>query len=215
MSEAEWLACTDTQQMLTFAGLVSARKLRLFACACCRRYWDLLADERSRRAVEVAERFADGTATEEELAQAHSLAQRARDDAYVNGSPRLADKAFVKTLMSTARVCQPSAAHAAAYAAAWPGVPDSHAPEADLLHDIFGNPFRSVSLTPSWLTWNGGVVVRVARSIYETSRFEDLPVLADALEEAGCTDADLLAHCRGAGEHVRGCWALSLLLGKP
>ena len=86
--------------------------------------------------------------------------------------------------------------------------------DGDLLRDIFGNPFRPVAAEPSWTTWNGGVVVKLAGSTYEGRAFERLPVLADALEEAGCTDADLLAHCRGGGEHVRGCWVVDLLLGK-
>jgi hypothetical protein len=86
--------------------------------------------------------------------------------------------------------------------------------QADLLRDLLGNPFRPVSADPAWLTWNGGTVRQLAEVIYEERRFVDLPILADALEEAGCTDEDILSHCRGPGEHVRGCWVLDLLLGK-
>ncbi|MCI0459739.1 MAG: hypothetical protein L0Z62_22540 [Gemmataceae bacterium] len=82
---------------------------------------------------------------------------------------------------------------------------------ANLLRDIFGNPFRPVTVDPARET---SAVVALARSIYEERRFEDLPILADALEEAGCTDADLLGHCRGPGPHTRGCWVVDLLLGK-
>src|SRR5262249_59117558 len=82
---------------------------------------------------------------------------------------------------------------------------------------------RAVSATPSprrprldaWvLAWNDAAVPRIAAAIYEDRRFDDLPILADALEEAGCTDAELQAHCRGGGEHARGCWAVDLVLAK-
>src|SRR5262249_44692480 len=86
----------------------------------------------------------------------------------------------------------------------------AEAREADLLRAIFGNPFRPVAIDPSWLSWNGGTLPEMARAIYDERRFEELPVLADALERAGCADRDILAHCRGPGEHVRGCWVLDL-----
>jgi hypothetical protein len=86
--------------------------------------------------------------------------------------------------------------------------------QADLLRDIFGNPFRPVSIDPAWLTWNNATVVKLAEVIYAERRFADLPILADALEEAGCDNADILSHCREASEHVRGCWVVDLLLGK-
>jgi hypothetical protein len=84
---------------------------------------------------------------------------------------------------------------------------------AYLLREIFGNPLRPASADPAWLAWNDRTVVKVARAIYDGRTFADLPVLADALEDAGCNDAELLAHCRGHAVHVRGCWALDLLLG--
>jgi hypothetical protein len=83
-----------------------------------------------------------------------------------------------------------------------------------LLHCIFGNPFRPVSLDPAWLHCNGGTVRKMAEAIYDDRAFDRLPILADALEEAGCTDRAVLDHCRGSGAHVRGCWVLDLLLGK-
>jgi hypothetical protein len=91
-----------------------------------------------------------------------------------------------------------------------------HAAQTQLLRDIFGPlPFRPVAVDPSWLSWNAGTVGELARVIYEERRFADLPVLADALEEAGCTEEDILGHCRQQGQvHVRGCWVVDLLLGK-
>jgi hypothetical protein len=86
--------------------------------------------------------------------------------------------------------------------------------QADLVRYLFGNPFRPVTIDPAWLTWNDGTVVKLAEAIYDERAFDRMPILADALEEASCTNADILAHCRQPGEHVRGCWVVDLLLGK-
>jgi hypothetical protein len=83
-----------------------------------------------------------------------------------------------------------------------------------LLRDIFGNPFRPVSADPAWLTWKDGTVPRLAQAIYYGRAFDRLPLLANALEEAGCDNADILNHLRGPGPHARGCWPLDLILGK-
>lgn len=80
-----------------------------------------------------------------------------------------------------------------------------------LLRDTFGNPLRPVIADPAWLT---STAVALARTIYEERAFDRLPILADALEEAGCDNADVLTHLRGDGPHVRGCWALDLVLGR-
>jgi hypothetical protein len=88
------------------------------------------------------------------------------------------------------------------------------AEQSRLLRDVQGNPFRPVAVEPGWLAWNDGTVVKLAQGIYEERAFDRSPILADALEEAGCTDADLLGHLRSPGPHVRGCWALDLVLGK-
>jgi hypothetical protein len=82
---------------------------------------------------------------------------------------------------------------------------------AEIIRDIFGNPFRSVTAEPSWLT---STVVSLAEGIYADRAVDRLPILADALQDAGCADPDVLAHCRGPGPHVRGCWVVDLLLGK-
>jgi hypothetical protein len=84
-----------------------------------------------------------------------------------------------------------------------------------LLRDVSGPlPFRSISLDPAWLTWHGGLLVSMAQRMYDSRDFSDMPVLADALEEAGCTDQDIVGHCRSGGEHFRGCWVIDALLGK-
>jgi len=86
--------------------------------------------------------------------------------------------------------------------------------QAAFLQDLFGNLFHSVVIDSSWLAWNNHTIPKLAQAIYDDRAFDRLPILADALEEAGCTNADILNHCRQSGEHVRGCWVVDLLLGK-
>jgi len=85
---------------------------------------------------------------------------------------------------------------------------------ARILRDIFGNLFRPAAFDLSWLTWNGCTVAKLAQGIYTDRAFDRLPVLADALTDAGCDEAGILDHCRSEGPHVRGCWVVDLLLGK-
>jgi hypothetical protein len=93
-------------------------------------------------------------------------------------------------------------------------VAQRHAP-ANLIRDIFGPlPFRPISLNPAWLRWHYGLLVSMARQMYDSRDFADMPVLADALEEVGCQDQDILAHCRSGGEHVKGCYVVDALLDK-
>lgn len=88
-------------------------------------------------------------------------------------------------------------------------------PQCDLLRDIAGNPFQEPTIVESAvIDWNDGIVRRLAESIYSDGAFDRLPILADALEEAGCMDADILNHCCHPGEHARGCWVVDLILGK-
>jgi hypothetical protein len=83
----------------------------------------------------------------------------------------------------------------------------------DLVREIFGNPFRPSALDPRWLDWKENTLLRMAHVIYRKRCFRNLPILADALEEAGCNDAAILTHCQAAVAHVRGCWVVDLLLG--
>jgi hypothetical protein len=101
----------------------------------------------------------------------------------------------------------------------WPGSKVHHRAEAlarmaGLLRDIFANLFRPITINPTWLTWHDGLLVSMARQMYGSRDFTDMPILGDALEEAGCTDKDILSHCRGPGPHVRGCWVVDTILGK-
>jgi hypothetical protein len=203
MTEAEWLASWQPVQMLQFLGDgPGERSLRLFACAAARRILHMLRDARSRQAVEVAERYADGLADENEL-QAAAAGAALFADEMVNA--RLTGWNAARTTALTAAPRAAAAAQRAAVAAA----------DADTVRDVFGNPFRPrPAIEPEWLAWNDTLVRKLAQSIYDERRFADTPVLADALEDAGCDDADLLEHLRGPARHVRGCWAVDLLLAK-
>jgi hypothetical protein len=231
VTEAEWLAGTDPWPMLdpdVFCGRSRDRKLRLFACACVRRVWDSLADLRSRMAVEVAERFADGGATWAELRVAFNAAWAAGHG--FAGHTGVAEAAALECASHDSFAAARNASRTAAQAVAWSapraagavGVYDAladalaeaQADQCTLLRELIGNPFRPVNLPAHVLTWNDRTVPRLAGLVYAERRWDDLPVLADALEEAGCSDAAILAHCRGGGEHLRGCFAVDWALGK-
>lgn len=217
MTETAWLTCTESSVMLEqLPAGASDRKLRLFAVACCRRAWHLLVDERSRRAVEVAERFADRAATDQELESArqdawsftlHVVHEEEAffhlDDAALNAAdiPAWAAQEIVEPLRAiiAAQRCL--------------GATEGKA-QTELLRCIIGNPFRPVAVNPVWMSWEVGTICRIAQGIYDERAFDRLPILADALEDAGCTDADLLNHCRSEGPHARGCWPVDLILGK-
>jgi hypothetical protein len=202
MTEAEWLACSDPTPMPEYlADKVSARKMRLFACACCRHSWNW-SGANNRVAIEVAERFADGEATTEELLAAYEIPGLSQfptnPDAVVGG---IGAAAFIpNSLTNYVSIEQVEAVFCA----------ECHA-QIQFIYDIFGNPFRPVTLHPAWLTPK---VKTLAQAIYDNRAFERMPELADALVEAGCSNEDILSHCRGPGPHVRGCWVVDLVLGK-
>jgi hypothetical protein len=109
-----------------------------------------------------------------------------------------------------ARSTAPSKRHAAKRTA----VKAERTAQCALLRDIMGNPFQPVTPNPAWPAWNDRTILRLTEGIYADRAFDRLPILADALEEAGCTDEAILSHCRGPGPHVRGCWVVDLVLGK-
>jgi hypothetical protein len=222
MTEAQWLACADPLAMLDFLERrASERKLRLFACACCRRVWEALRDQRSRRGVEMAERFADGLVGRDEFESAAFEARKVGDAAAKATwtEPRM--EVALLWANRTAYFTASMKVRAAAEAATARDRPVAEAVEiqwtlerhcqADLLRDLFGTPFRPAGLDSAWLTPD---VRALAAGVYEDRAFERMPILGDALEDAGCTDGDVLSHCRASADHARGCWLVDLLLGK-
>jgi hypothetical protein len=200
------------------AGRASDRKLRLFVVAACRRAWGLLNDERSRAVVEAGERFADGAATAEDLRAAYEAAPGGWPAANVATCAGMAnaDMAARWVTGSVGALAASGVRKAVARTRAAAG-----RPLCALLRELFGNPFRPVTLPPVWLAWQGGTTVRLARSAYDNSTFPSglldnvrLKVLSDALEEAGCADPVILGHLRSGGEHVRGCHVVDAVLGK-
>ena len=236
MTEADWNSSTDPHGMLTFLwhhGNLSARKARLFAVACCRQAWHLFRDEHTRRAVVVAEWDVDGLTNKEVV----RVAARGVAGGERVGRLRPLDVAPLRAAWVALTMGRDSPGASGATA---PPLLDAISSAADLLafvtsardkerrnqaallRDIFGPIlFREVRIDPAWLAWNGGSVVKLAEAAYEHREMPSgtldnarLGVLADALEDTGCSNADLLGHLHGPGLHVRGCFALDAILGK-
>jgi len=220
MTEEEWLKCTNIKKMFEgFPEAMSERKSRLFALACCYHVWHLTNDKRLLHHLDIAELVAD----------CKVVASRYPDDVYK------AAEAGAFQVLNEHRAPSLHAIALAVINAAFPTWLPSMGSnvskmtqdakfahdkvtrrigaqyQADLLRDIFGNPFRPIFADPAWLT---PTAVAIATAIYADRAFDRMPILADALEEAGCTNSDVLLHCRGDGPHVRGCWVVDLLLGK-
>jgi hypothetical protein len=216
MTEAEWLAATDPTKMLEFlSGKASDRKLRLFACACCRRKWKYFTDNRCKQAVEISERFADDCDMVGDLDRAclHAML------AFNEWRAKQGSQGMLVYACSAAHALAQTRLHVVHIAAQVLGLPVNSAraraaeaqTQVQLLFDIFGNPFRPITLNSTWLT---STVLALANGIYEEKAFERMPILADALQDAGCDNEDVLSHCRQPGEHVKGCWLVDLLLNK-
>lgn len=229
IGEAEWETSTDLRAMLwSLRDGMSERQALHFGCACCRRIWHWLVDPRSREAVEIIERWMEARSGERGREAAFALADAAMDPvlkrAYAEGhdvfhptvDAAWAARALVffqapwSIAWQTAAKCASAVAETAdeAHQEALKG--QELAWHADLLREVVGNPFRPIRADPAWVT---PTVVDLVRSTYAERAFDRLPALADALAEAGCDSEDLLGHCRNGRPHVRGCWALELILG--
>jgi hypothetical protein len=202
MTEAEWLTCDDPGRMLGFVhGLASGRKLRLLSVACCR--WADTSSNNYLAELEAMERFADGLLTTAEC-----------DEALSHIHPQVA------TFISAYHLLE-AATSAENWKAACDGA--SHAGIAAKSHnrllwhydnpryslcirELFGPlPGRLVPVDPSWRT---STVLALANGVYDEKAFDRMPILADALQDAGCDNDHILNHCRGPGPHVRGCWVI-------
>jgi hypothetical protein len=231
-TEAEWLASEDLRLMLWIVEPwvtdedVSDRKLRLFACARARRVWHLLTDETRQHTVELAERYADGEATEEEMEARRRATFPRRDEQDRPGEPSVARCCLMDGYLSgdggTYYYLMDILGELKKHPAQ-PGGAGEWADECALLCDIIGNPFRwtprggvfrvqpTVAFDPAWRTAH---TVGIASKMYEERDFAAMPILADALEDAGCDNADILSHCREPVAHVRGCWVVDLVLAR-
>lgn len=240
MTEVEWLVCRDPYKMTVAKQCRNSRKRRLLACACARRALWFIQDDRFLVAIEASEQYADGllSDTHRRLARRNALRAYAElSDREFSRSAYLAALSAVRTLerefgklMQALDHAQWAQAHLASSdeegrgprkgrSQRWSQA-QNRALDEERYHqrvfvsEIFGNPFRAVPLDLTLLQWNDGTVRKMAQVIYDDRRFEDMPILADALMDAGCHHPDILTHCRSGGGHVRGCWVLDLLLSK-
>jgi hypothetical protein len=241
MTEAEWLACDKPERMLGYLrGRASERKLRLFAVAAVRPAVRWLIHATSTQALEVGEKVAEGVCGSEALDSIHRaawdlfpLGLRGYGTHHVSAT-RAAARTVEKQAYRAADLTKNEIVSLFAEMAEEEGVSEDErerlyfagrrrveARLACLLREVFGNPYRPVTLPSAVLNWQHATVSRVARAAYDDRQLPEgtldatrLALLADALEDAGCTLADLLGHLRGPGTHVRGCWALDLALGK-
>jgi hypothetical protein len=190
----------------------SPRKWRLIACACCRFAWAQLEDDRQRHAVEVAERFAEGLADAAALWQAWYRTYSAGAAASTRWPGRGGAADAVRHVL--ARLADLHLAQATS-------ADDLEEVEArhrrglcGAIRDVIGNPYRpAVTIEPAWLAANGGLGRAIVEGIEAEGRFDEVPVLGDALEDAGCADPVILTHARRQ-RHYRGCWLIDAVLGK-
>jgi hypothetical protein len=217
MTEDEWRSCADPERMIDeLSAEWVPRKYRLFACACVRRIWFYIHSPRWHHVIELAEQVADGLALESELIalvshlrESHNPAVLAAEDA----------SSADEDIDGAAGACAYHAAEAVANFAgrrgtsAWDSARrQERSAQAQLVRCVFGlSPLRPIEVPDSSLT---PTAVSLAKNVYDNRDFERMPILADALEEAGCTNSDLLNHCRSDTPHARGCWVVDLILGK-
>ncbi len=204
LRDDQWAGCTRPElQFLTLRQLgreVSERKQRLLSAAYLHRVKGRLRDPLSLRAVDLCERVADdgGDSAEFEALRSELSGRRASEERW-----RTIELSVVRSALWFRDGCSPLAEY---------GQEGSElAAQAALVRDLWADPFRPVAWEPSWLT---PTVVALARGIDADRAFDRLPVLADALEEAGCDAHEVLTHCRGEGPHARGCWVVDSVLGR-
>jgi hypothetical protein len=219
MTEADWLGARPDDMINHLAGLdprPSRRKTRLCMVAFCRAIWHIMTDERCRRGVEVAERFADDPGVETDLKAATKGLPTKRPDyaALYKTAPQEAARSCTsrneKFLL--AALVQVRAFTELAWQNGSETASEPVTFQAEMIRDIFGNPFRPVTFSPSWRT---DTALSLARQMYDSRDFSAMPILADALQDAGCDNEEVLNHCRDANQvHVRGCWVVDLMLAK-
>ena len=223
MTETEWLACDDPERMLELLRKRLDARLRRFAVECCRRIRSQITETEFRAAADAGEAFADDPRNERSTIRIMALAaiaawrHRRRYATAANRHQLCAADAAIATCASTDWNAAIGAMRNAAGAANRTEVdlldPVELQFQAGILRCIFGPfLFRSLRFDRSWTTHT---VMSIAGTIFSDHAFHHLPILADALEDAGCDEAAILDHCRSGSIHVRGCWVVNLILSKP
>jgi hypothetical protein len=224
MTEEEWLSCTEPARLLEFLrAKASERKLRLLMAAACRRVIHLLDEPEYVLLIEAGERVAEGKLSPASLARYRTNCsgidagdfireeQRWREHSREFKGPILAKRAVWFSGSRDLKWVEACLHFAARGLHARRSIHEETVNQCRFVMDVIGNPFHPVQFDARWRTTN---VMDLARTIYEERTFERLPILADALMDAGCADEQVLAHCRSEGPHVRGCWVVDLILGK-
>jgi hypothetical protein len=213
VTEEEWHAIRSPWALVSTGPLAahpSLRKARLLAVACCRLIADRFPADDHRRLVQLVDDCADGRAKHREV----KLLAKAVAEAGLGllPSPGLGSREYslYRAVVLAADRDRGKVRAALGEVFAFDGEPLAGV-GARLVRDVYGNPFRPPAFDPGWRTADA---VGLARGIYQDRAFDRLPLLADALMDAGCADEDILAHCRSEGPHVRGCWVVDLVLGK-
>lgn len=204
MTAEEWESCTDQHDMLlALPNGTSDRKLRLFAIWCYRYRFPDTSDAEFA-VVDALERRLDGDISDTEWFETYSAVGG-------HGGSRALQHLLAVSPLSAARQSA-TFKHLLGTTIRDPEIRERDRLTAqNMLREVFGNPFRPVVPDPTWLTSD---VLLLVRGIYDERAFDRMPILADALQDAGCDNEEVLSHCRGTGPHVRGCWVVDLLLGK-
>jgi hypothetical protein len=203
VDEQAWLKCDEAYQLIIYVReKASVRTLRLVAAAYARWLMTLPGYEEARPCADIIEEVADEPKTWDELElRLYALPGWSWALSHTLGSDERVGQELSKMVFGAE----------SSFRERFENPCSAHERMIELLHEVFGNPFRPRTLDQAWLT---PTVTAIARTIYDERRFADMPILADALEEAGCTSAEILAHCRSNQEHVRGCWVVDLILDK-
>jgi hypothetical protein len=223
MTEVDWDITEEPASLLSaLRNSASQRKLRLFGILCCRQAWDFVTEPAPDRVLDAAERYADGALAESERCVAETEALDAYERELERGDEFGLPVMDVVRLIGKAVYTADDATGVASYVpvlarygerASFQGISEDLQVEQCLyIRELFRNPFRPVSFSPEWRT---DTAVLLARQMYEARDFSAMPILADALQDAGCDNADILSHCRDTSlAHVRGCWVIDLVLNK-
>lgn len=211
MTETEWLRSDAPFLMLQFLRVQPrSRKCLLLTAACARRLWEKLSKQ-SRDWFELMEVAAEGKTGIAGLSENESSASNDLLILDRSETRPFAPRGKFRALFD---ICRGQWQIPSTWEQGNLDWVAERAGQAVLVRDVFGIPFRLSNCFPRWRSLNALSTVTLARSIYYDRAYDRLPILADLLEEAGCSDADILDHCRGPGPHVRGCWVVDLILGK-